>query len=271
MFQMKRTSSESLLAGSLFHDHWWLSAATGNQFSEVTEIRGGQLIGRFPFIITRRRGFLVSQMPPFTRVLGPVVDLGTGKDHTRLLRRFDIVGKLIDQLPPVHYFRQLLDVNEHEVQAFISRGFQLGVENTFRLDCNQPQAEIWANMRDKTRNLIRQAEKEYIVSPLEDPEHFVRFYVDSRTKRGAANQIDFARFGPLFSACAARKQGEILVARKRAGIPVAMVFLVWGHGVMYYLLSVRDVSLAGSGAVSLLIWNGIQRAHEMGVIRNLGR
>src|SRR5262249_37059358 len=125
-------SLESQLRGSLFHEHWWLSAVSGNSFSEVVEITDGRAVGRFPFIVTRRKGFKTIEMPPFTRVLGPVVDPGKGKEQTRMLRRFNIIGTLIDRLPQVHYFRQLLDVENHEVQAFLNRGFQIGIENTFR-------------------------------------------------------------------------------------------------------------------------------------------
>src|SRR5262249_40075375 len=156
--------------------------------------------------------------------------------------------------PRVHYFRQLLDVENHEVQAFLNRGFQIGIENTFRLDGRGALDETWAGMRDKTRNLIRKSEQKYALRSLTDPQHFVRFYVETIEKRGKRNEIDFARFPALFSECTARNQGEILVARTHDGTPAAMLFLVWGNGVMYYLLSVRDIALADSGAISLLIW-----------------
>jgi hypothetical protein len=178
----QRTSPELQLSGTLFHEHWWLSAVTGDNFREVTETAGGRLVGRLPFILARRKGFKVMEMPPFTRVLGPIVEAGIGKPQTRMLRRFHIVGRLLDQLPDAHYFRQLLDVDNHEVQAFLDRGFQLSIENTFRLDCrvNGPE-EVWANMRDKTRNLIRKAEGKYTVGAWGDVKEFIRFYIASKS------------------------------------------------------------------------------------------
>src|SRR5437016_3909144 len=70
----QRTLPELQLSGSLFHEHWWLAAVSSNNFGEITETYGGRLVGRLPFIVTRRKGFRVIEMPPFTRVLGPVVD-----------------------------------------------------------------------------------------------------------------------------------------------------------------------------------------------------
>jgi hypothetical protein len=48
-----------------------------------------------------------------------------------------------------------------------------------------------------------------------------------------------------------------------------MVFLVWGHGVMYYLLSTRMPEAADSGSVSLLVWAALQRAHAKGLTFDL--
>jgi len=253
------------LEGSLFHEHWWLAAVTGNQFSEVTDARDGKVIGRLPYMVRRRRGFTVSEMPPFTRVLGPLVDPGSGKQASRMLRRFRIIGNLLDQLPRVDYFRQLLDIGNHDVQAFVNRGYEIGIENTFRIDCRRTPSDIWGEMRDKTRNVIRRAEEKYQVASLQDPERFVQFYKDSLHKRDKRNTIDFYRFGTLFSECTAREQGKIIVAEGRDGAPAAMVFLVWDRSVMYYLLSARDVEIADNGAVSLLIWRAILEAHQIGL------
>jgi hypothetical protein len=41
-----------------------------------------------------------------------------------------------------------------------------------------------------------------------------------------------------------------------------MVFIVWGYGVMYYLMSTRAGDVHGNGAVSLLVWSAIKRCHS---------
>jgi hypothetical protein len=42
-----------------------------------------------------------------------------------------------------------------------------------------------------------------------------------------------------------------------------MVLLVWDDDTMYYLMSSRAPDLADNGAISLLLWQGMQRANQM--------
>src|SRR5262249_46283070 len=76
-------------------------------------------------------------------------------------------------------------------------------------------------------------------------------------------------FPRLFTACCERDSGEILVAHTRSGEPAAMVFLVWGAGMMYYLMATRLPGSNSAGAANLLLWAAIKRAHERGLILDL--
>src|SRR5581483_6181206 len=49
----------------------------------------------------------------------------------------------------------------------------------------------------------------------------------------------------------------------------AMVYIVWGHGLMYFLMSTRTSQVSHNGAVSLLIWEAMQRANRLGLIFDL--
>jgi hypothetical protein len=73
---------------------------------EVTH--GDYLAGRLPFVMIRRRGFRIVTMPGFTHLLGPVVNSSDGKPQTRIMNRLSTVRSLIDQLPPVDFFKQVL-------------------------------------------------------------------------------------------------------------------------------------------------------------------
>jgi hypothetical protein len=83
------------------------------------------------------------------------------------------------------------------------------------------------------------------------------------------NRLEFKHFPALFSESRARESGLILGAFDHHGAPVAMTYLVWGHGIMYYLLSTRSFHSADYGAVSLLLWSAIKQAHEIGLVLDL--
>jgi hypothetical protein len=260
---------------SLFHEPWWLSAATGGQFEESVVKNGNDIVGRLPYVMKRRGPFHAVRMPPFTHILGPAIDAGDGKPQTRLQRRISISRSLIDQLPHHSYFHQHLDPSLDDGLAiadglaFQDCKFEVTHQYTFEVDCRQSVADLSAALYLKTRQHIRRAEREYSVRSVDDPKSFVDFYLKNVHASGRKNRIEFEHFSALFAESRAHESGVILGAFDDAETPVAMTFLVWGHGIMYYLLSTRSSDKADSGAVSLLIWCAIKQAHEMGLVLDL--
>jgi len=260
---------------SIFHESWWLSAATGGQFQEAVALRGTEIVGRLPYAAMRRGPFRILGMPAFTHMLGPAIDAGDGKPQTRLIRRLSIARSLIDQLPTYSYFHQHLDPSIDDDLAladglaFQERGFAVSPQYTFKIDCRRSPDEMWTALYLKTRQHIRHAEKAYSVKTVEDPDQFVEFYLKNLKKWGRASRVDFTNFSPVFSECHARQCGRILGAFNQKDEPVAMTFLVWGNGTMYYLLSTRSFDNNDQGAVSLLLWTAMKTAHELDVVLDL--
>jgi len=260
---------------SLFHEHWWLSAATGGGFSEVELKHGDHLAGRLPFVIVRKRGFRILCMPAFTHLLGPYVNSSTGKPQTRMMNRLSTVRSLIDQLPPFDFFKQAIDPSADDGFALIDglafqdRGFQVGHQYTFQVDCRVDLDSLLSGMHFKVRQHIRRAEEKCTIAAVDDPHRFIRFYTDNLRKTGRKSYMQFDRFPMLFSECCARNCGTILAALQSDGAPVAMTYLVWGNGIMYYLMTTRAPDVSDNGSVNLLIWSAMKRAHELGLLFDL--
>jgi lipid II:glycine glycyltransferase (peptidoglycan interpeptide bridge formation enzyme) len=258
----------------LFHEPWWLAAVTDGRYQECIVKQGTDIIGRLPYLVVRLGPFRTLRMPPFTHVLGPAVDAGAGKPQTRLIRRLSITRSLIDQLPSTSYFHQHLDPSlddglaNADGLAFQERKFAVTSQYTFEVDCRRSPDDIWAAMHKKTRQPIRRAEEKYSVRCVDRPESFIDFYQKNTEAWGRKNGLEFKYFPALFSECRARECGTILGAFDHDGSPIAMTYLVWGNGVMYYLLSTR--SLRGDyGAISLLLWSAMKRAHKLGLVLDL--
>ncbi len=260
---------------SIFHENWWLAASTGASFQEAVVTTGTEVVGRLPFVETKRGPFRILRMPAFTHMLGPVVDAGEGKPQTRLMRRLSIVRSLIDQLPFYSHFQQALDPSLDDGLAFADglafqdRQFFVSSQYNFAIDCRQSLDEMWAALYLKTRQHVRRAEKAYSVRSVEDPRIFVQFYLNNIENQGRINRVDFTNFGAVFSECRARQCGCILGAFDHIDAPIAMTFLIWGHGIMYYLMSTRSLGTRDEGAISLLIWSAMRRAHELALILDL--
>ena len=259
------TKARPSVTGLLFHEPWWLAAVTHGRFQEVTVTSGNQVVGRLPFVVTRELGLTSVRMPPFTHVLGPAVDAGTGKSQTQLLRRLSIVRDLLGQLPRFDFFKQALTATAADGLAFQDCGFQIMPQYTFRIDCRRDLEQVWRDMHFKTRQHIRRAEEKFAVATVEDPDRFVQFYQANVRKDGRRNRVNFSAFETLFRECRLRDCGAILSASWPDGTPTAMIYLVWGHGTMYYLLSTRAKDAGDNGSVNLLLWAAIKRAHHLGL------
>jgi hypothetical protein len=276
-----KNPGQNLPKTSLFHEYWWLEAATGGCFSEVEVRRGDYVAGRLPFVIKRRRGFRILCMPDFTHLLGPFVNSSDGKPQTRMMNRVSTVGALIEQLPPFDFFKQVIDPSADgglaliDGLAFQSRGYQVGHQYTFRIDCRAKPDALLAGMHFKVRQHIRRAEEKCTVEIVDDPLRFVSFYLENLKKHrasGRAHRKSYLTFDPfpiLFSECRARNCGVILAAVRPGGVPAAMTFLVWDDQTMYYLMSTRAPDISDSGAANLLIWAAMKHAHELGLFFDL--
>ena len=55
---------------------------------------------------------------------------------------------------------------------------------------------------------------------------------------------------------------KIVAAFDSRGVAHAKVFFIWDEKYLYYFLSTRDRGVAHLGAVSLLLWTGIELAHS---------
>ena len=237
--------------------------------------QGSDVIGRLPYVMVHRGPFRTIRMPKFTHLLGPVVYAGVGKPQTRLIRRLSITRSLIDQLPPNSFFLQCLDPSMDDGLAiadglaFQDRGFSVAPQYTFEIDCRKSSKELWDAMNFKTRQHIRRAEEKYVVHNVDDAQYFTKFYQRNIEASEKVNRMDFECFPALFSESRSRKCGEILSAFAPDGSPVAMVYWVWSHTVMYYLLSTRARDKSDNGSVNFLIWYAMKQASQLGLVFDL--
>jgi hypothetical protein len=263
------------IADSIFHEPWWLSAATDGRYEEVVVEQGGKVVGRLPYLPTRRGPFRLSRMPPFTHLLGPLIDAGVGKPQTRLTRRLSITRALIDKLPPFTHFEQQFDPTMDDGLAiadglaFQDRGFEVAHRYTFEIDCRKEPQSLWDAMHFKTRQHIRRAEEKYTAQVVDDPTVFAQAYLSNIKALGKTNWIEFERFPALFAECRSRNCGQILAACGHDGVPVSMVYLVWSRTTMYYLLSTRHHDPSDNGSINMLIWSAVKYGHERGLIFDL--
>ena len=69
----------------------------------------------------------------------------------------------------------------------------------------------------------------------------------------------------VISRALAHQQCKVVAAVDETGVTHAMVVFIWDDKYVYYFLSSRERNVAHVGAVSLLLWTGIELAHSLGL------
>lgn len=254
----------SALIPTVFHEDWWLDAVTRGRFSLVEVKQGCRTVGRLPFELRRRSGMVGIWTPPLTHFLGPGVDDGEGCGNNRLLRRLEITRELIQKLPQSSWQCIRCHRGTSDVIAFQEQSFKSYAQFTYEV-APDGFAELWRQMRGKTRNVIRRAQEQFEVEELEDPDEFIRVYREHLSSRRIQNMLDLDATAGAVDASLKRGQGRILAARDGKGEVVAANFCAWDSTASYYVACTRNEN-AGNGASSLLVWEAIQHAAAHGLI-----
>jgi hypothetical protein len=249
-----------LIRKSIFHEEWWLDALAPGQWREVTYCRGDRIAGYLRFVERREGSMTICEMPRITRFLGPIVTAPSGKTEARVRSAYSAITELLKQLAGYDHVEMTLDNEFTDLAPFLASGYEVKVHPTFLLDCRRPVEDLWAGLRDKTKNVIRRARERLLVRDVDDVDLFVSFY--KANLEGAEPYFDLSPLPVAFAAAKARQQCKIVAAIDASDVVHAQVFLIWDDKYVYYFLSTRDRSVAHLGAVSLLLWTGIELANS---------
>lgn len=205
----------------------------------------------------------ICEMPQITRVLGPVVTPQSGKAEARTRSTHSIITELLQQIAEHNHVEMILDTGYSDLAPFLHAGYDVKVHPTLLLDCNQPVKDLWNGLRDKVRNVVRRARERLMVRDIDDVDRFVSFY--GANLEGEDSRFDLASLSALIATARSHEQCKIVAAIDENNIAHAMVVFIWDEEYAYYFLSSRQKNVAHVGAVSLLLWTGIELAHSRGL------
>ncbi|RDI35486.1 acetyltransferase (GNAT) family protein [Gluconacetobacter liquefaciens] len=246
-----------------FNEEWWMDAATNGNF-EIVEIRhAGILRLSMPIFLSRRMGFSCISMPIYTRTLGPTFYLPPSKPFKHAQNVRNLIEELVGRLPRHDSIRVRLPPGDESGFGFSLQDFNCEEQFTFRVPYPSDIATVWKNCDQKTRNVIRSAQRQVSVDCGYDFSEFVRLSLLNKSEK--ENRNDFRTMGRIFDAARERNQAVILTARNQDGKGVAAAILVWGAANAYFWQSARDLSCGIGGVNALLLWKSIELADRLGL------
>jgi Acetyltransferase (GNAT) domain len=258
----------STLFPTIFHEDWWLEAATNGNYGVAEVLHGDSVVGRLPYCLTRRFGMRWCTPPELTYFLGPAIDEGTGNIYTRIKRRFEITRDLIRKLPAASFTQFKCHRGVSDVIPFQDEGFRTTVQFTYEI-APASHDELWGNIYHKKRRVILRALEAMDISRFDDPSRFIQFYQTNLDEKAIKNRMDIPACSRIIEACIARNRGCILAAFDQNKNLAAAIFYVWDDSVSYYVMTTRTLA-SGSGIISALVWLAIKDAAGRQLTFDLG-
>lgn len=221
----------------------------------------------WPIYVRKKGPWKMLGQPAFTPYGGPIYNYP--KDQKRE-RRYSWEQKttveLIQQLPE---FSELLincRIDLSNTLPFIWGGFEDRKKYTYLLHLQQHVEDIWQNFRENIRRQIRKAEKELTVSVSNNSSKMGDLLKESYANKAEVYPIDDETIYSRISQYIEKHScGELLQAVDQKGEIHAM--MVWIHDSQsaYYLIGGAAEKHKNSGAMSLLMWEAIQRSKAKGI------
>ena len=249
----------------MFFQPWWLEAVSPGAWDYAVARRGEEIAAVLPYTFKLRLNRLrLIEMPRLTPYLGPWLRASQAKYANRLGEEKDLLTELIDALPPCAAFQQDFHPAITNWLPFHWKGFSETTRYTYRTDGTKDLDALWSETRANVRTDIKKARKQVEVAATDDLEKFLALHrlTFSRQNKPLPHAEETLR--RMDAASAAHGARKILTATGGDGRPHAAVYLVTDRHAVYYLLSGSDPELRNSGAISLLLWEGISWACTQG-------
>ena len=249
----------------LFAQDWWLDAACREGSWDVaTVIQGGRLTAALPYEVRRRGVFRILTQPPFTPRLGPWIRKHGGSRAREHSTEDRLMMELVDLLPRFDRFSQNWSYGVTNWQPFYWQGFQQTTRYTYVLSDLSSEDAIWAGLQSNIRREIRKAEGRYRLRLRDDLDMDALLALNSMTyMRQRRRPPDGGILRRIDEACGARACRRLIVAEDGRGRHHAAAYIVWDSDSAYYLVGGMNPELRTSGAMSLVMWDGIRFARSV--------
>ena len=250
----------------LFQNVVWLDAIAPSNWNVVLAVKGKEVLGAMPFFQKRKLGFDIITMPPLTPYLGPVLFYPVGqKPSTRLSFEKEIIQLLIAQLPKTDKFIQYFLPSFQNGLPFQWAGFDQSVRYTYVLSETFNINKCWDGLQGNIRRAIKKAEQEFTIEIADNSELLFQLKTEDYEEKKLELEFENSYLEDIYRALNANQIGQIIMAKDNNGNVSSAILLGWDSRSVHYISGALKPEFRSSGALSLLLWKGIQMASEKGL------
>jgi len=254
-----------LKGAPIFHQPNWLEVATNGSYDYAVAWRGDEVAAVLPYRIKHKWGHTLSKMPEVTPYLGPWFRSCSAKYANRLGEEKDLVNELLASLPEFAHFHQSFHPLITNWMPFHWKGFSQSAHITYWIDDTSDPDRMLSNTRDNIRTDMKKAKKSVEVRELDDFQLVLNMHKKTLARQGKSLQHTDEFMSRLDAAAQTASSRKIFGAFDTQNRCHAVAYFLWDRHAVYYYTSGADTELRNSGAGTLLIWNGILLANQLGL------
>jgi hypothetical protein len=245
---------------------WWNEVVL-NSWEVLMVSNDNQVSAIWPIHIRKRGVWSLLVQPHFTPYSGIYMVYPEGqKQSTKISFENKICTNLISQLPAFDELKQNFHLGFNNSLPMIWEGFEDIKRFTYLLDLSLKLEQIQANFRDNIKKQIKKAEKQIQVNETNSACNLkVAFESTFKAQNSDSPIDDVAIFERIATYIQKYECGKILEAKDDKGNLHASSCIVWDANQAYYLIGGAMQEFKNSGAMSLLLWQGIQLAKNKGL------
>ena len=241
---------------------WWLDIVCKKSWDvALYKDKGGKIVGVLPYFLNKYWGFKVITMPPLTPYMGVWINYPSNSKKLESKYRLEkkVIPALIEQLPKAAYYAQRHPTTLKNHLPFHWQGYQQTSFYTFII-YKKAFSNVYDGFKSSVRNDIQRAQGKLTISETQDLELFYELNKKSFQRQNVRIPYSLLFLKKIDEALTARNQRTIFIAKDKEGNKHAGIYLAWDEETMYSLMIGADTNLRSSGAVQLLLWEGIQLA-----------
>jgi hypothetical protein len=252
--------------GTIFHNSWWLDAATGSVRILGVRNEADVLLGGLPVPQKNSAGLKLLHQPILTPYLGPIFDLSATEGICDQLHLMRACGEaLARNLGEFDSFRYLAGALAPDLQGFLWAGFRVGLAYTFRFSSSQTPADITQAMTRTHLQKLTKAKRlnlQAAVSPRIEP--LLDLNKMTFQRKDTTPPFDDALVTRLWQQAMQRQRADVYVASSEEGRPIAALFTVHDRRTTYQIISGFDPACSDMPGQNLVLWTAVQDALACG-------
>ncbi len=251
----------------IFMYPWWLDAVCGKGNWDVILIeKGDNIQAVWPFFKSKTKRLRILKNPKLTPHLGPTLIYPDGmKYESKLSFEKKVLVKLIELLPDYDYLKIGLDYKVENWLPFYWKQFSQNTNYSYLIKDTSNLDTIKKGLQDNTRRRINKPKMELILKTTDNIDLLYSLVEKTYIRQNKSTPYSLEFIQNLYFVTQSNNQCEIIFAQDLENNIHAAALFVWDYESVYYLISGSDPELRNSGALSLVLWEGIKLASEKGL------